>query len=187
MGESQNAGPAIFGTFVGEITAASAKALTTKICFATQNGASSLNLVLQSVGGGVAEGVFLYNFLRAQTIPLTIYYIGSVSSAAVLVYLAAPQRYATHNASFMIHRVHTTQQAVASAELAAATESLKIDDQRTDEILKSHLTLSRRQWRRYDQTYLWLTAQDDLGSGMVTNIGEFAPPIGAPIYDFALA
>ena len=187
MTESTAPKAPVFATFVGELNQASAKTLTTKICLATQSGAPSLHLVLQSTGGGVSEGVFLHNFIKTLPIPITIYNIGSVCSAAVLAYLAAPKRQASKHASFMIHRVSTTQQGVDGDSLAAAVDSLKIDDERNDEILKAHLNLLPKQWKRYDRPYLWLTAQEGLKSGLVTDIGEFSPTAGVPIYDFGLS
>lgn len=183
MDESKVEKQPVFGTFVGEINQATARGLTNSLTLATQH-AESLHLILQSTGGTVAEGVYLYNFIRALTIPVAIYNVGSVCSAAVMAFLAAPIRVASRHSSFMIHRCHTTMQAANPGQVAAAAESLAIDDVRTDNILKEHLTLSPQQWEQYDRHTLWIAASDAVDCGLATEIGEFAAPMGAPIYSF---
>jgi ATP-dependent protease ClpP protease subunit/HAMP domain-containing protein len=75
---------------------------------AIQDGVSEVHLLMQSVGGSVADGVCLYNYFRTFPVPVTIYNAGGISSAAVLAYLGAPHRLANRSASFMVHRSHAT-------------------------------------------------------------------------------
>jgi ATP-dependent protease ClpP protease subunit len=180
----QNAATPAYATFVGEINVTSARSLTNKLSVATQGGTSALHVVLQSVGGNVGEGVYLHNLIEGFPLPITFYNIGSICSAAVMAYLGAPRRLATENATFMIHRVQTTQISVGQQALAAGAESLAIDDERADQVLKSRLTLTKAQWKRYNDHFLWLTAQQALTCGLVTEVGAFAPPPGTRVYDF---
>ncbi len=177
--------PAAYAVFVGELNQTSIRALTQGLAAVTSDRASHLHLMMQSSGGGVAEGIYLYNFFRAFPVELTLYNIGSVSSAAVAAYLGAPARKASATATFMIHRVHTTQHGVNSGALAAALESLKIDDERSETVLRDHLQLSDEQWRTYDRDYLWLTAADALACGLATSLGDFSSLPGEKLYSFS--
>ncbi len=174
----------IYGTFVNEINLTTAKNLTAALTLASQNGVPSFHLLIQSTGGTISEGVYLYNLLRASPIPVIAYNVGSVASSAVLAFLGAKTRVGSKHASFMIHRPQSAPQGADLHMLAAATASLKIDDARMDAILKAHLTLPSAKWRVYDRHPLWIGAQDALKAGFTTTIGDFAPPLGTPIYAF---
>ena len=175
-----------YAIFVGDLNTTSAKNLASKLCLGTQGGTSKINIALQSIGGGPSEGIFLNNLIRNLSIPVATYNIGTVCSAAVMVFLGASQRIATENASFMIHRATTTQQNVGQEALAAGAASLALDDERSDQLLKAHLTLSKPQWKRYNDHHLWLNAAQALDCGLITEIGGFKPPVAARIYDFNL-
>ena len=145
-----------------------------------------LQLALQSSGGTVAEGVYLYNFVRSLTYPVTIYNMGQVCSAAVLLFLAAPRRVANKHAMFMIHRVSSTPSG-DMALIDAALDSLRIDDGRLDGILREHVSLPKAKWRRYDRAPLWIGARDAIDCGIATQGGDFAPPLGVGVLDFSFA
>ncbi len=176
----------IFATFVGELNQTTVRPLVKNLCLTAQDPSKvHLHLALQSTGGTVAEGVYLHHFIKAFTIPITIYNIGNVSSAAVLVYLAAPERVAAEHASFMIHRVSTSFAGDRQA-LDSVRESLAIDNARLDKLLRHHISMSNALWRKYDQAPLWISAKDSITHGISTKIGWFKPPLGAPIYDLSI-
>jgi ATP-dependent Clp protease, protease subunit len=175
----------VYGMFVGELNQASVKSLTHSLGIATQE-ASDLNLILQTTGGTVSEGVYLYNLIRTMPIPIAIYNIGSVCSAGVMAYLGASKRVSSKFASFMIHRCQASPQGANPAQLSAVAESLTIDDERMDEILRSHLNLSPEQWETYNRHSLWIGAKTAIETGFATEIGEFCAPIGSPIYAFGV-
>src|SRR6478735_2156853 len=51
-----------------------------------------LHLAIQTPGGSIADGVFIYNLFRSTPIDLTVYNIGSVASAGVVAFIGAPGR-----------------------------------------------------------------------------------------------
>jgi ATP-dependent Clp protease, protease subunit len=173
---------AVYATFVGEINQQSARALTASLCLATQRSAGSIHLLVQSTGGTMSEGVYLHNFFKSFAIPTTVYCIGAVQSAAVLAFLGARIRKASRFGTFMIHRPQGASHGADLAAIAAASVSLTIDDGRMNTILKEHLTLSAEKWDMFERSYLWLGANEALASGLITEIGDFSPPMGAPIY-----
>jgi ATP-dependent protease ClpP protease subunit len=176
----------VFATFVGEVNQASVKSLTAQLCIATQQQSPSVHLLMQSSGGTVTEGVYLYHFLKTYPTPITIYNVGSVQSAAVLAFLGAPNRVGGRHGSFMIHRPYAPTQGADLALLASAVASLQVDDARMDQILREHLRLPAEQWAAYERHNHWLDAQTALSAGLTTEIGEFGPPAGTPIYAFGM-
>jgi ATP-dependent Clp protease, protease subunit len=150
---------------------------------AIQDRVGSIHLLMQSVGGNVADGICLYNYFRALPVPLTIYNAGGVSSAAVLAYLGAPHRKTARSAAFMIHRSHATFQGANAEAIQARMQSLVMDDERTETILRQHLNLPKDKWAVHEHHDLWLTGEEAVQFGLATELGDFAPPKGATIYN----
>ena len=71
----------------------------------TQTQASQLYFLFSSIGGSVDAGVALHNFLRALPVPLVMHNTGSIDSIANVVFLAAEERYANSNSSFLFHGI----------------------------------------------------------------------------------
>lgn len=134
------------------------------------------------MGGNVNDGVALYNFFRALPVDLTLYNVGSVASAAVIAYLGAKERKVSTYATFMLHRTQSSAQFAFADHLEAITHSLRIDDDRTEAILRQHLTLSDDRWAAHRLSELWLTANDAMQAHLADAIAEFAPPKGMPLF-----
>ena len=86
--------------------------------------------------------MFLYNFFRTIPIELTLYNGGQVSSAGVVAFLGARHRKTSPNATFMIHRSTNTAQFATSTKLTHMAQSLILDDQRCEAIIRNHVNLS---------------------------------------------
>lgn len=80
---------------VHNIRVAFAQALTPNV--------SSINFFFSSTGGCLYAALSLYHFLRALPKPITIYNVGTIESAAVLVYMAADTRLTSNFSWFLIH------------------------------------------------------------------------------------
>jgi ATP-dependent Clp protease, protease subunit len=174
----------IYAVFSGAIDQGSVSSIFRGTTAVIQNSSnSSIHMLMQSLGGGVSEGVCLYNFFRTLPIDLTLYNSGSVSSAAVIAFLGAKKRKVSAHATFMIHRTYSSPQFANASRLQSAANSAIIDDQRTEAILRENLNLSPEQWEIHKVTELWLTANDAVACGLAHEIAEFSPPIGSPLYN----
>jgi ATP-dependent protease ClpP protease subunit len=71
-------------------------------------------------------------------------------------------------------------------EMESVLTSLEFDERRVDNILRSSLNFSEAQWADLRNKDFWLTADDALKIGMVTEIGEFSPPKGSQVFSFNL-
>jgi ATP-dependent Clp protease protease subunit len=170
----------VFAAYIDQLAVQRVFAMTAA---AIQDGVGGIHLLMQSVGGNVADGICLYNYFRQFPLPVTIYNAGGVSSAAVLAYFGAPNRKTARSAAFMVHRSHATFQAANADVIQARMQSLIMDDERTEAILREHLKLPDDKWRVHENHDLWLTGQEAVECGLATEIGEFAPPKGATVYN----
>ncbi|MGA2029838.1 MAG: ATP-dependent Clp protease proteolytic subunit [Verrucomicrobiota bacterium] len=191
-GQNQNPPPPqppdFYGIFSGAIDQTSLQKFFNNFALVTQQPQPNkhLHLLVQSTGGSIADGTAMYNFLKTAAIDVSLYNSGSVQSMATLVFLAAKRRVVSQHATFMLHRASCAPQAMTTSRIADVLKSLKIDDDRMDAILKSHLKLSEEQWAQLRSNEFWFTAEDAIKNGLATEIGDFLPPKGSKILSFNL-
>jgi ATP-dependent Clp protease, protease subunit len=172
-----------FATFAGLLDEPAVQRFFLRIGEATQKHIQHIHLLLQSEGGGVGQGVSLYNFFRNLPIELTIYNTGTIWSAAVPAFLGARHRKTSAHATFLLHRTTTTLQYGREPQFRATAENLALDDRRIDAILRSHITLSADKWASLDAVgSLLLTAEDSVACGIAEELGDFRPPAGSQVF-----
>ena len=89
--------------YAGGIDSAGVTRIAAALNAAVNDGAEEAHISLSSMGGYVADGIYLYNHMRGLPVKVVAYNAGSVSSIAVAVFLAAEERYCSSHAMFMIH------------------------------------------------------------------------------------
>jgi ATP-dependent Clp protease, protease subunit len=171
----------VYAVFAGGIDTQVVQRFFNGITSALGAGQTDLHLLFQSWGGNVSDGVCLYNFFRTLPADLTLYNVGNVSSIATIAYLGAKRRKVSTYATFMVHRTQSPGQPATAERLNAIAHSVVADDERTEAILRSHLTLSEEQWAAHRVADLWLTAPEAVACGLA-ELGEFAPPAGVRIF-----
>jgi ATP-dependent Clp protease, protease subunit len=185
MEPDKNTSENIFAMFCGAIDQISAQRIMNGIDVATQSGKKThVHLLLQSTGGTIGDGICLHNYFKTCPIDLTVYNMGQIASVAVIAYLAARTRVANKHATFMIHASTAPAIPMNPDTLKSVQNTLRIDDERVQAILKEHIKISDDQWSNLRHHELWFTAGDAIKSGIATTIGDFAPPSGTPIYTF---
>jgi ATP-dependent Clp protease protease subunit len=172
----------VFATFCGMIDHAAVQRIFSGFATGMGLGVKRIHLLFQSDGGVVGDGVCLYNYFRTLPIDLTLYNAGSVRSIATIAYLGAKGRKTSTHATFMIHRTATTPQSATATRLEAVTQSLSLDDRRTERILRDHLTLPVEMWAKLDHYELTFSAEEATKLGIAEEIAEFSPPVGARVY-----
>lgn len=172
----------VYAIFCDGINQEAVKRLSASLSFATQNNITNVHLLFQSTGGSVSDGVCLYNIFKALPIDLTVYNCGSVMSIAAIAFLGAGKRKTSARATFMIHRTTASPQSASAGRLHSVAESVVLDDQRTEAILKGHLKLSPEEWTELDSRELWFSAEEAIKAGLAEEVSEFSPPKGSKIY-----
>src|SRR5437667_204462 len=135
-----------YGIFCGQINQDSAKRIMEHVVIAIKNDRTHLHILLQSLGGFIGPAISLYNFLRSAPVHTTFYNIGALESAAVIVYLGATKRLTSARATFVIHRSRNSPESATAIQLEYIAQTLRVDDQRTESILRDHITLSDKEW-----------------------------------------
>jgi ATP-dependent Clp protease, protease subunit len=175
---------AMYATLAGPVDAQMVQRVFGSMSIAVNNGIKTVHLLLQSQGGFVSDGICLYNYFRKLPMKVVAYNAGSVMSVAVIVFLAAEKRKASSSATFMIHKTQIASGAGTTAnQLRILSNSLSIDDQRTEKILREHTHLPESQWEARERGDLNLTADEALGCGLVDAIEDFSTPEGAKLYN----
>lgn len=172
----------VYATFVGKIDSDAVKRITAAFSNASLKGVKRIHLAFQSSGGVVGDGVFLYNFFAELPMDLIIYNSGGVSSIAVVAYLGAKKRKTSARACFMIHRTYNYPQSATAAQLKAMADSVALDNNRTEEILRKHLTLDDEVWSALDYRDIFFSARESVSCGIAHEVAEFMPPTGSLLY-----
>ncbi len=174
----------VYAMFTGPVNQESLQRIFQGFGAASTSGVISLHALFQSTGGLVNEGVALYNFFRTLPFVLHLYNGGSVASIAAIAFLGAQHRYATANATFMIHKTHMSPPpGTNAARLRAFADSIEIDDRRTRAILDFSLKLKKDVLDLHIETELPFTADDALTAGLIHAIKDFSPPKGVKIFN----
>jgi ATP-dependent Clp protease protease subunit len=141
-----------------------------------------LHVLFQSTGGTVGDCVCLHNLFRAFPLDLTLYNVGAIQSGAVTSYLGAKRRQTSAHAQFMLHRSHCSAQFASLSRLESTAHSLRMDDARTEAIVRAHTTLPDEMWIRMRESDVFLSGIEAVTYGLADEIGEFAPPPGSRLY-----
>ena len=172
----------VWATFAGEIDHLAVNRFFAAFAVASANQVRHVHLLLQSTGGTVADGVCLYNFLSTLPVEVSLYNGGTVASAAASVYLGAKTRKVSATGTFMVHRTRAAPAGVTAERLQALGKSVLLDDQRTEAILRAHLSLPEDLWEVHKVADLWLSAAEAVEYGMANEIADFAPPKGVRLF-----
>src|ERR1700685_3391926 len=168
----------VYAMFCGGIEQVTAQKTVNSLAIAMGGKVKHVHLLFQSAGGYVGDGVFLYNLFRSIPIELTLYNAGQISSAGVTAYLGAKIRKTTKSATFMLHRCINSPQFANATKLQRIADTLVLDDKRTDEIVRNHVSLPSELWTELQFHDIYLSGDDAVKFGLADGIAEFAPPSG---------
>lgn len=173
----------VYTTFVGNIDQAAVQRFFIGMATVMATPITDVHVLFQSTGGFIGDGVCLYNYFQSLPFTLTLYNAGSVQSIATIAYLGAKKRKVSTYATFMIHRSYNFPQAATATRLESITHSVRLDDQRTEAILRKHIRLTDAQWNDLDHHDLVFSAEEAIKIGLADEITDFAPPKGTRIYN----
>ncbi len=168
--------------FTGMIEPGGVGRIAAALNAAANSGLTQVTLAFSSNGGYVADGVYLYNHIRALPLRVAIYNTGSVSSIAVAVFLAAAERYTSRHAMFMIHpTTMSSTDGLTARRLQSTLDAALADDHRTDEILRERSAIPAEilAVRRHSEVHI--APDDAVRFGLVQAVREFLLPQGQQI------
>lgn len=174
----------IYATFAGSIDQHAISRMFGSFPIAINDGVKTVHLLINSLGGFVADGIAAYNYLRNLPLSIVTYNGGSVASIAVIMFLAGQTRKCSPNATFMIHKTtFSMPQAQTAFDLRHRADAAEMDDNNTDSILRSQIHMPDSNWNMRDRCDLTISAQDAKKFGLVHEIADFQPPAGTQLFN----
>jgi ATP-dependent protease ClpP protease subunit len=152
-----------------------AQVLLTTVQQAIDLKATKITLCLSSPGGVPDQAFYAYEVLVAQSsqVELVTHNLGTVQSAAMILFLAGTKRYAVPNATFLVHATtHNTGGSVTIDHVTYGAASIEADDVRAMTIMAERTGKDMktvRQWFRGQKL------RDTTFASEVNIISEVAP------------
>lgn len=173
---------AYFG-FTGLIDSASATRIAAALNSAANSGCDEVHLSFSSLGGYVADGIYLYNHIRSLPMKIVAYNVGSTASIAVAVFVAAHERYCSSHSMFMIHpTAFPSLEGMSAERLDSALQAALADDQRTENILRERARVPDAILASRKVRDVHITPDQAIQFGLVQGVREFALPNGQQIF-----
>lgn len=146
---------------------------------AHSEGSSQIHLFLSSVGGLIRSAFTAYNFFRSLRMPFYTHNIGSIETAAALLFLASDHRSASPSSKFLFHSLEWSfyRDHVKFAEVTEAYESLKFDAERYSAIFAERTGTSFDIAGCLTKSCQVIDPEKALEAGIVTNPVIAPPPI----------
>jgi ATP-dependent protease ClpP protease subunit len=174
----------VYAAFAGLIDQNSLNRIFAGVGGATQRGVSEIHILFESTGGAVGDGIALYNFFRGVPITVNLYNAGTVASIAVLAFLGAAHRYVSQHATFAIHKSrYPAQTPTDTSGHRALSDSLIIEDRRSEAIIRAHTIIPNRLWRLHARQDVTFQAQEAVQFGIAEAIREFQIPKGNQLFN----
>jgi ATP-dependent protease ClpP protease subunit len=150
---------------------------------ARNNGSSRILIHLSSTGGALQPAFAAYNYLRSLDIPIETHNIGTVESAAILLFLAADTRRADPHSRFLLHSFNWTFNGdIEAPVLRRALASLDFDAQRYGNIFNERTQGAQSPvdiFKCLDHEQLIIGASAAVSAGIVAAVSVAAIPTGA--------
>ena len=128
-----------------------------------------LKVFINSPGGGAYAGFAIADQLKrvADRFEISLYASGVVASAAVMVFIAVEDRYASEDTFFMVHEVAGEPSGSMSASDVKKMNCLfdKLTAHYINNLVK-HSNKSEDEWQEMMKAETWFSAQDALDWGL---------------------
>lgn len=170
--------------FTGMIDPNGAGRFAAALNAATNGGYDEVHIAMSSAGGYVADGIFLYNHMKALPVRVVTYNTGSISSIAVAVFVGAAERYCSAHSMFMTHPTAlfpSSMDGMPAERLQAFLNAALADDLRTENILRERTSLPTDILDSRRLRDVHITPSDAVQYGLVNAVREFSLPQGHQI------
>jgi ATP-dependent protease ClpP protease subunit len=171
-------------SFSGPIDSVGAGRLCSACNSAVNDGFAGLDVAFNSPGGYVADGVFLFNYVRALPIPVRFHNLGTVASIAAVVFCAGSGNTCAPNSLFLIHPVVTSPTGSISTEpWRGMLEYSLADEERIDNILAERTRIPADLLARRRTHDVMIAPEKALEFGLVEAVAPFALAPGEQLFN----
>lgn len=130
---------------------------------------SEVDVIINSPGGFVNDGMDIFNYLRKLNLPITTIGKGQVMSIAASIYMAGDERKMEENTVFMIHMPYANQSGNADAFEATARFLRDLENDFT-KFYATYLEVDEDTIRKLLQKETFLNANEALQMGIATQV-----------------
>ena len=132
-----------------------------------------ITVLVNSPGGAADVGFAIFDLFRFSTAPIRTVANGLVASAAVLIFLGAPQgkRFALPNSRFLLHQPSTVTRG-QSTDIDIAARQIVALKRRYNQIVAEATGKPFAKVENDSDRDVWLTALEAKESGLVNRVGE---------------
>lgn len=177
-------GKIVYFGFSGPIDSGSVTRISSALNHAVNGKYDGVYLAFSSLGGMIADGVFLYNHIRAMPIPVTIHATGNVASVAVTIFAGANIRLTSRHVLFMIHPAAFpgSTEGMTWDRLHQLMNSAVAEEQRSENILRDRYSIpdDLLNARRFREVHF--TPEDAVKFGIAHRVEEFSLPRGCEMH-----
>ena len=183
MTDSQNREPEIYISFASAVNPQTAQVLMGALTNAVNKGCAKIHLLLSTPGGTTAEGITLYNFIRALPVPVFIYNMGRVDSIGNVMFQAGTRRIASTTSSFMFHGVgfDITNARMEYVHLIEKIKAVQNDQSIISAIMAERTGLASTEVDSLFQKTAFVNASEAVQRGIADEVSNINLPQGVPI------
>lgn len=174
----------VYIIFSAEINPSTTESLLAVIANCVVQKVEHVYLLFSSSGGGVAQGINIYNVLRGMPFKLTTHNVGNVDSIGNVIFLAGETRYAAPHSTFMFHGVGFDSVAGIRLEEKLLKErlgSLLSDQARIADIIAERTSLEKATAEEFFREGQTKDAAFAVGCGIVHEIKDVQVPAGSSV------
>jgi ATP-dependent Clp protease protease subunit len=174
----------VYVSFSAEINANTTEALLGAMANIATQHIPKVTLCLSTPGGGVMQGLNIYNMLRGMPFKLVTHNVGNVDSIGNAIFLAGEERFACPHSTFMFHGVGFAADSTMRFEeklLRERLDSILADQKRIGTIIEERTTLTARQIKPLFREARTKDADYALNAGIIDQIKEINVPTGIPV------
>lgn len=147
------------------------------------SGHDEIHLLLNTPGGTVADGIAIYNLIRALPSSIVTYNMGSVNSIGNVVYQSGDRRVCAQTSSFMFHGVgfDISNSRMELKQLKEKVDGINNDQAMISDIMVRHTNLGHEDVNKLFLDMAFLSAQEALDRGITDEVRDIHLPKGLPV------
>lgn len=183
MTSSQKKNKPICINFVAPITGITVNVLSAALADAVKKHHSQVHLLMSSPGGGVADGIAMYNFMRSLPVEITTYNLGAIDSIGNVVFMGGKHRVSAPVSRFMFHGVGFDIQKARfeMKDIRERYRNLSNDHTMISDILVKETDLTAKDVESLLIEAAYLSAQEAYERGIVHEVKEISLPDKMPV------
>ncbi len=184
-----SAGPApssapkpLFIWFSSGIDQTSVDTLINTLTNAYVQGIREVHLLLSTSGGGIMQGMTLFNYLCGMPIQLTTHNVGNVDSVGNVIFLAGHRRFACAHSTFMFHGVAFNTTAAGSfgeKHLSELLINVRSDQRRIANLIVERSRLTEQEVSAMFDLAATKSAAEAQACGIIHEIKDVSIPANA--------